>query len=243
MTPDPQPASAAKFDASRATEYATQSRIALAGYDACHELSACMLSAMLGAGGAARVLVVGAGGTAGEIIAAARLEPGWRFVAVDPSAPMLELARANLAAAGVAERVELVAGALDAIPAAPEFDAAIMIGVLHHLPGEAAKRAVLAGIAARLRPGAALVLAGNYRAYASEPRLMAAWGARWRMHGAGAQEVRAKLDRILHGAEPPASEEAVLALLAEAGFEQPLRFFSSLFWGAWAAVRRQESEV
>jgi tRNA (cmo5U34)-methyltransferase len=241
MTQHPPAASAAKFDAGRAAEYATQSRIALAGYDACHELSACMLSAALGAGAAARVLVVGAGGTAGEIIAAARLEPGWRFVAVDPSAPMLELARANLAAAGLAGRVGLVRGALEAIGPAPAFDAAIMIGVLHHLPGDAAKRALLAGIAARLRPGAPLVLAGNCRAYASQPLLMAAWAARWRMHGAGPEEVRARLDKILHGAEPPASEEAVIALLAEAGFEHPLRFFASLFWGAWIAVRSQGS--
>lgn len=40
--------SAAKFDATLAGEYAQQSRIALAGYDACHELSACMLAAVLG---------------------------------------------------------------------------------------------------------------------------------------------------------------------------------------------------
>lgn len=51
--------SVAKFDASRANEYEQQSRIALAGYDACHELAACMLAASLGSGGAARVLVVG----------------------------------------------------------------------------------------------------------------------------------------------------------------------------------------
>jgi hypothetical protein len=37
----------AKFDHSRAAEYETQSRIALAGYDACHELSSCLLSASL----------------------------------------------------------------------------------------------------------------------------------------------------------------------------------------------------
>ena len=92
--------SAAKFDTSRAGEYAEQARIALAGYDACHELSACMLSAALGAGGSARVLVAGAGGTAGEIVAAARLEPGWTFTAVDPSPPMLALARDRLAAEG-----------------------------------------------------------------------------------------------------------------------------------------------
>ena len=27
-------------------------------------------------------------------------------------------------------------------------------------------------------------------------------------------------------------------LLRDAGFDAPLRFFSSLFWGAWVAVRR-----
>ena len=64
---------AGKFDTSRANEYARQSRIALAGYDACHDLSACMLAASLGQSRPANVLVVGAGGTAQEIIAMAAL--------------------------------------------------------------------------------------------------------------------------------------------------------------------------
>jgi tRNA (cmo5U34)-methyltransferase len=229
--------SAAKFDAARAAEYARQSRIALAGYDACHELSACMLSASLGARTHARVLVAGAGGTAGEIIAAARLEPDWSFVAVDPSPPMLELARAALAGNGLKGSVDTILGNLTDIPAEPCFDAAIMIGVLHHLPGETAKREIMEQLAERLKPGAPLILAGNYRAYASEPMLMAAWAARWRMHGAGPDEVRAKMDKILEGAEPPRSEEEVAVLLAKAGFEPPLRFFASLFWGAWLSRR------
>jgi tRNA (cmo5U34)-methyltransferase len=229
--------SAAKFDTARAAEYARQSRIALAGYDACHELSACMLSASLGARTHARVLVAGAGGTAGEIIAAARLEPDWSFVAVDPSPPMLELARAALAENGLEGRVDTILGNLTDIPAEPFFDAAIMIGVLHHLPGETAKQEIMEQLATRLKPGAPLILAGNYRAYASEPMLMAAWAARWRMHGAGPDEVRAKMNKILEGAEPPRSEEEVAVLLAKAGFEMPLRFFASLFWGAWLSRR------
>ena len=231
--------SAAKFDATRAGEYAQQSRIALAGYDACHELSACMLSAAVGEGKPARVLVVGAGGTAGEIIASATLEPHWSFVAVDPSQPMLELARANVAGAGVANRVETVLGALEDLDASPAFDAAIMIGVLHHLPGDEAKHDILAQISMRLKPGAPLVVAGNYRAYASQPLLMAAWAHRWRMNGAGVEEIQSKMNKILQGAEPPLSENAVFALLSDAGFEDPVRFFSSLFWGAWLARRAQ----
>ncbi len=226
-----------KFDASRAEEYARQARIGLAGYDACHELSACVLAAALQERKGARVLVVGAGGTGGEILAAARLEPGWSFVAVDPSAPMLDLARGEIEAAGIAERVTFVAGDLSAVPGEAAFDAALVIGVLHHVPDEAGKEALLRETAARLRPGASLILAGNYRRYDSDPLLLAAWANRWRMHGAGEDEVKAKLDKIMSGAVPPDSEEKVIRLLAEAGFEAPTRFFASLFWGAWHARR------
>src|SRR4051812_50139876 len=81
--------SAAKFDPARAGEYEQQSRIALAGYDACHELAACMLAAVLGSGTEARILVAGAGGGAKEIVTAGALEPNWRFTAVGPSPPMM----------------------------------------------------------------------------------------------------------------------------------------------------------
>lgn len=229
--------SAAKFDAARAGEYARQSRIALAGYDACHELSACMLSAALGEGKPARVLVVGAGGTAGEIIASAKLEPYWSFVAIDPSQPMLDLARANMKVAGIANRVESFLGAVCDLDADPVFDAAVMIGVLHHLPGDKAKHEVLAEIAMRLKQGAPLVVAGNYRPYASQPLFMSGWANRWRMNGAGPEEIQTKMNKILQGAEPPQSEEAVFTLLTGVGFEEPVSFFASLFWGAWLTRR------
>jgi tRNA (cmo5U34)-methyltransferase len=96
---------------------------------------------------------------------------------------------------------------------------------------------LLRSVAARLKPGAPLVLAGNHYAYASQPLLLAAWGERWRMNGAAEGEVKAKLAKILQGADPPHSEQAVARLLARAGFGEPLRFFSSLFWGAWLARR------
>lgn len=226
-----------KFDMSRAEEYARQARIGLAGYDACHELSACILSAALPQQKNARVLVVGAGGTGGEIISVARLEPGWTFVAVDPSEPMLNLAKAQIEAAGLSERVSFVYGELSAVPMEASFDAAIMIGVLHHVPDDADKNALLQGIAARLREGASLIVAGNYRKYDSEPLLLAAWANRWRLGGADETEVREKLGKIKSGAVPPESEEKVTSLLAGAGFETPTRFFSSLFWGAWHTRR------
>jgi threonine dehydrogenase-like Zn-dependent dehydrogenase len=101
---------AQKFDPARAGEYEQQSRIALAGYEACHELAACMLAAALGKGRAAHILVAGAGGTAQEIVTAARLESAWRFTAVDPSKPMLDLAVARLAQHGLVDRTEVRLG-------------------------------------------------------------------------------------------------------------------------------------
>jgi tRNA (cmo5U34)-methyltransferase len=227
--------SAAKFDTSRAGEYEQQSRIALAGYDACHELTTCMLAASLGNKSTAHILVVGAGGPAKEITNAGKLEPNWRFTAVDPSQPMLDIAMTRIAEAGLMERTTIHLGRIEDLPHDAAFDAATLVGVLHHLPGNDAKRKILKAIAARLKPGAPFILAGNHFAYASQPLLLEAWAQRWRMQGATPDEVSAKLGKILQGADPPHSEEAVAALLADAGFDEPLRFFSSLFWGAWIA--------
>ena len=233
---------ARKFDPGRAAEYEQQSRIALAGYDACHELTACMLAAALGSGGQARLLVAGAGGGAREILTAGALEPGWSFTAVDPSPPMMDLAVARLTESGLNDRTEIMIGTVSDLPSCQPFDAATLIGVLHHLQGDAAKRAILTAIAERLKPGAPLVLAGNHQAYASQPLMLAAWGERWRQQGSTAEEIEAKRGKILQGADPPHSEDAVAALLHASGFGQPTRFFSSLFWGAWLARRRTDAE-
>ncbi|SNS63927.1 class I SAM-dependent methyltransferase [Pseudomonas segetis] len=229
--------SAEKFDSSRANEYARQSRIALAGYDACQDLAACMLAASLGNAQPANILVVGAGGTAQEIIAMASLEPDWRFTAVDPSAPMLEAAAQQLKANNLLERTSLHLGHVDDLGADQAYDAATLIGVLHHLEGDNAKRQILQSIRAHLKPGAPLIVAGNHYAYASQPLLLAAWGQRWRQHGASADEVKAKLGKILQGADPPHSEAAVQQLLHDAGFGDATRFFSSLFWSAWLTCK------
>jgi tRNA (cmo5U34)-methyltransferase len=227
---------ARKFDPSRAAEYDQQSRIALAGYDACHELTTCMLASILGEASRSDILVAGAG-TGQEMLTMGPLEPGWRFTAVDPAPPMVELARDRIAAAGLAARTDFVLGTVADLPDTARYDAATLIGVLHHLPGDQAKRDILRDIARRLKPGAPLVLAGNRRRYAEHPLLLKAWRQRWRLNGASAAEIEAKIGKILQGADPPASDQAIADLLAEAGFGQPHLFFSSLFWGAWLAFR------
>jgi tRNA (cmo5U34)-methyltransferase len=131
----------------------------------------------------------------------------------------------------------MILGLVIDLPEAPVYDAATLVGVLHHLPGDEAKQEILHAIAARSKNGAPLILAGNHYAYASKPLLLKAWGKRWCMQGARPDEVEKKLDKILQGADPPYSEEKVFGLLAECGFIEPQRFFSSLFWGAWIAFK------
>ncbi|TWI55028.1 tRNA (cmo5U34)-methyltransferase [Pseudomonas duriflava] len=228
---------AEKFDASRAGEYARQSRIALAGYDACHELAACVLAASLGNGVPARILVVGVGGTAQEIILLSALEPAWTFVGVDPSPSMLETATEHLKANGLLDRTQLLLGTVDDLPNDAAYDAATLIGVLHHVQGDDHKRSLLRSIQARLKPDAPLIVAANHYAYAEQPFLLKVWGERWRQQGATSDEVKAKLGKILQGADPPRSEEAVQGLLHDAGFGDCQRFFSSLFWGAWVTSK------
>ena len=231
MSPD----AAKKFDPSRAAEYDRQARVGLAGYEAMHELGACCLAAVLGEGGERSLLVAGVG-TGQEIVTIGALEPGWRFTAVDPSAPMIAIARDRLGALGLLDRADLIEGGVDALPETAH-DAATLIGVLHHLPDVATRTGLLSAIARRLKPGAPLILGGNYRTYDSEPLLRAAWRQRWRQQGASADAAEAQFARISQGVVPPESEAEVFRLLAEAGFIRPTRFFNSLFWGGWIAFR------
>jgi tRNA (cmo5U34)-methyltransferase len=153
---------------------------------------------------------------------------------------MMDLAIRRLEESSLLDRTEVVLGTVDDLPLDRLFDAATLIGILHHIPGDEAKRAILRSLALRLRPAAPLILAGNHPAYASQPLLLAAWAERLRMQGATPGEVKAKLGKILQEADPPHSEGAVAVLLTDAGFDAPIRFFSSLFWGAWLARRRGE---
>ncbi len=78
----------------------------------------------------AQVLVVGAGGGL-ELKLFAQAHPGWRFVGVDPSREMLQLARTTLGV--LAERVHFHEALVESASAGP-FDVAACLLTLHFLP-------------------------------------------------------------------------------------------------------------
>lgn len=137
---------------------------------------------------------------------------------------MLDQTMDRIAAAGLSAQVRAAPCAVEDLPAGTVFDAATLIGVLHHIPDDADKLRLLQALSARLAPGAPFILACNRHRYDSEPLFLEAWAMRWRMAGADEAAVHAKLGKIRQGAVPPASEEAVEQMLAQAGFVQAKRF-------------------
>ncbi len=113
----------------------------------------------------ARVLMACAGTGAEARYLAARF-PGWRFTPVDPSAPMLNVARRHAEAEGFGERCTFLA---DYVSGAPmdAHDAATSLHVSHFLTETGARQAFFAGIAARLKPGGAALQSGPMRRPAS----------------------------------------------------------------------------
>jgi SAM-dependent methyltransferase len=104
-----------------------------------------------------RLLDVGCGN--GRLAQAlAPQHPTLAYVGVDASAPLLERARARAPRGAAFVRADFVLQAPDAaLPHGP-FDAVVLFGVLHGVPGAERRRALLAAAAARLAPGGLLAL-------------------------------------------------------------------------------------
>jgi len=117
------------------------------------------LIAGLDAGPGCHVLEVGCG-TGRNLIAAARRFPAARFTGIDISLEMLTTARANVARAGLADRITLLQGdatAFDgaALSGGTGFDRVFLSYTLSMIPDW---RAALAQATAALAPGGRLVL-------------------------------------------------------------------------------------
>lgn len=178
----------------------------------------------------ADILVVGAGGGM-ELKALAEARPGWSFVGVDPSGPMLKMAR--LQVKDIVQRVKLIEGTIDVVPA-DQFDGATCLLVLHFLD-KSERLNTLMQIHRRLKPGARLVVA-HHSAGASDAALWLARSAAFAARATVSWETASATGAVMAAALPLlfASEEE--ALMRKAGFESVELFYSAFSFKGWVAT-------
>jgi tRNA (cmo5U34)-methyltransferase len=186
------------------------------------------------------LLVVGAGGGA-EIERFVPANPGWRVTGVDPSHQMLALAQERLARLDAGTRVTLVRGTVDDLPPEPRFDAATCLFVLHFLP-DAGKLALLRNIAARLRPGAPLLVAAGARVEDEDllglrDDFLGMWQQHGELMGLPAERMAAIIARLTSEQADMPSAAGYVRLLHDAGFARVGTVLSVLGGGlvAWIA--------
>ncbi|NVI97346.1 class I SAM-dependent methyltransferase [Myxococcus sp. AM009] len=221
----------AGFGADRAPHYDAQAAINLAGAPAIYELGASALTAQLDGQDAASILFVGVG-TGAELVPYHRFEvPGWRFTGVEPSEPMLAVARKRLEDEGLRSRTHLHQGALHTLPASAPFDGAQVMGVLHHVEGEEARMALLREVTRRLKPGAPLVLGCRV---GMDPVLTDIELRRLRACGVSpeALERRRQMSAQM---KPIPSDAALFDMFARAGLVEPRTLFVSLQYKVFLA--------
>ncbi len=179
----------------------------------------------------ANVLVVGAGGGV-ELKVFADAHEDWRFVGVDPSRPMLDLA--EVALGPLLPRVELVHGYVDTAPPGP-FDAASCLLTLHFLSVDE-RRHTLKEIRQRLKPGAPFAMA--HFSFPQAPGERDLWLSRYAAFaissGVDAEDARNAASAIGERLPLLAPDEEE-ALLLQAGLTDVSLFYVGLAFRGWVA--------
>jgi len=179
----------------------------------------------------ADILVVGAGGGL-ELKAFAEAQPRWRFLGVDPSAEMIDLA--NRVLGSLRARIQLHKGYIDAARPGP-FDGATCLLTLHFLRPDERLR-TLREIRRRLKPAAPLVVAHHSSPEGGD---LGRWLARSVAFASGssvdfaraAAAAAAMAERL-----PILSADEDEALLREAGFSGVALFYAGFSFRGWVAT-------
>jgi len=231
----PQQDTSVRFDEQNAASYDDRFAPIAAIRDALHLQIRAILSPLPAN---ANILCVGAG-TGAELLPLATHFPGWRFTAVEPSAPMMALCRRRATEHGFADRCLFHPGYLASLPASEPFHAATSLLVSHFITDPAARLDYFRQIAARLHPQGWLVsadLSGD-QTTAEPARLQDVWFRLMKFTGQ-TDEKRAATIAAWRKDVAFLSLPQLEALISTAGFEPPTLFHQALLIRAWFTQRR-----
>jgi len=178
------------------------------------------------------LLVVGCG-TGNEIEKFIQSSSDWEITGVDPSPEMIQQAQEKLKEY---KNVHLIEGVLSDTDPHQKYSAAILSLVLHFLEDNGEKLSLLKDISARLEPGSPFIMldiTGDKYQIKGNLKIL-----EHLLPGTLDQEqIKSRLGRIendLHHV----SENRLIDLCLEAGFEQPIRFFQSSIYMGWIAKKK-----
>ncbi|MEM6317536.1 MAG: class I SAM-dependent methyltransferase [Bacteroidota bacterium] len=167
-------------------------------------------------------------GTGNSIQRLVKATEGWQITGIDPSPDMIKQARAKL---GKEKNVRLVEGLVGDFEIEEKYGAATLLLVLHFLEDDGTKLRLLKDIADRLNEGATFVMLDIT---GEENQIQQNLAVLKRLLPSQLDEAQRK-DRI-HKIQQKlyaVSEERLVELCEEAGFEKPFRFFQSSIYKGW----------
>ena len=185
----------------------------------------------------ANILCVGAG-TGAEIIYLAQNFPQWRFTAVEPAAPMLDICRQKAEECGISSRCTFHQGYLDSLPTSNSFHAATCLLVSHFMMQQDERSNFFRQIAARLHPNAYLVSSDltcdmDTLEYQS---LLEVWLRMLKFSQVPAAEI--DKFRSSYGKNVALlSPQEVESIIIKGGFSSPTLFYQTLLIRAWYSKR------
>jgi tRNA (cmo5U34)-methyltransferase len=217
-----------------ASDYDIKIRYLVPGYETIFSVMFALLHQKLSE--QASLLIVGAGG--GSELSVFGRGSQWQFTGVDPSVEMLSAASSKVETLGLSERVCLILGTLDDVPATTLFDAATSVLVMHFLQDNGSKLSFLKSIHQRLESGAPLFLVdlGGERGSEKFEQILSAWKFHAISTGASVEFIEEQVEKVMpHFAVVP--ENRVVELLNEAGFTEVMPFYKVLMFSGWMAIK------
>ncbi|MBH5318753.1 class I SAM-dependent methyltransferase [Paenibacillus sp. GSMTC-2017] len=221
------------YNSEMANAYEVNARISLPSYDAIFTMVQSYFRLQLG-DKSAEVLAVGIGsGT--ELSAWGPSNPKWTITGIDPNLEMLKIAKNKTFELGLESRVKLIHGTIEDLPLQDaKFDAASCILVLHFINDVQEKVNLLKTIKANLKSGAPFVLVSAYgdRDDAELQDRMNVWKSFWLDNGRDLSTVDGMIIKAIQQLSF-ISENHIIQLLAEAGFTNITRFYSTGIMAGW----------